>query len=242
MNESITIAVCDDDVNEGRRILDYISGKAHYPFELQYFKEWDSFLKDMEVGERPYDIVLMDMRLGDQKGVDLVRMIENRFAYTQFIFLSNYMEDAQEVFEVRHSYFVHKDNMDPYLDLALKKAISSIDNMFLFFNFRKESYQLPVEEITYLERNLRITEIHTKFGITYQTSEPLHDMIQRLPYHFSMCNRSFVVNFHHVSKISRNSIVMSDGMEISLSNTYRESFRWEYGKYMRELSKTYDIQ
>ena len=235
MKKFLKIAICDDDPDSGRSLRDFIYDHAHYPCHIDYFDQEEHLIVELNKEEVMYHILLMDVRFGNKHGVDIAKKIKKAYPYLQFIFMSGYVEDVFQIFEVSSLYFLNKNDFGPHLNQALKQAVKAIEQTYLTITFRKEIYQIPMDEIYYMERNLRITEIHTKDKI-YYTSDALPQIMEYLPYYFSMCNRSYIVNLHYVNKISRNAIFMTNEISISLSNTYRESFRSKYSNYVRDMS------
>lgn len=114
--------------------------------------------------------------------------------------------------------------MVSYLPKALKKAIErleDIDHTFLHASFQKQLYQIPVKEIRYMERTLRITNIYTG-DASFQTSENFASLLQRLPGYFVSCQRSYIINLNYVTKLGRNEVVLGNNTTISVGKNYDE--------------------
>lgn len=98
----IRIALCDDEP----KILDevslyinkYAEMKNHSDFEVYPFDSVRA-LKNALDEERPFDIYVLDVYIGDEKGTSLARFIRKRGIESPIVFLTTSIEHAPESFE-----------------------------------------------------------------------------------------------------------------------------------------------
>ena len=128
---------------------------------------------------------------------------------------------------LEHIYFIHKQQMEKYLPLALRAACQKLEKLhtrYLYFSGNSRNYQVLCSDILYLERNLRQTTIYTRTG-TYTTKERLTVLTERMKPDFCLCHNSFAVNLHAVRTYSHKGIILSDNTEIPVSRSYYQQFK-----------------
>ena len=124
--------------------------------------------------------------------------------------------------------------MEKHLPLALEKAVAALEELEhgrLVLPQKNGQLMLEKREITYLERRLRTTIIHTTNG-KMTSSLPLGELLEMigLPA-FLRCHNSFAVNLDHAAAFRRESFLMKDGKIIPISHSYYAAVRERFRKY-----------
>lgn len=168
----------------------------------------------------PYDIVLMDIQLaGESSGIILSKKILETHPVTQIIFITQYREYCSDVYETEHVYFIHKSDVKQYLPRAINKAIFNLNqrkNNYLTISWNRREYNILIDDIVYMERNLRTTTIYCTTS-PYRTSEKLEDLLKRLNDHFICCHRSFIINLDWVIDFENNFVKLRGNKTIPVS-------------------------
>ncbi len=92
-------------------------------------------------------------------------MINGENTRTQLIFISQYLEYASDVYSTKHTYFIYKNRLNEYLPAALDAALKNLqtdEEQYLTIKIKRSHPRIPVNDILYLERNLRETSVHTR--------------------------------------------------------------------------------
>lgn len=181
----------------------------------------------------------MDIDLGSNSptGIDLARRINSLNPRTQIIYVSQYIEYVSSVYETEHIYFINKSQLEEYLERALTKATERLDAIsqdYLYLQKRQTRYSILQNDILYMERILRVTEIHTSERI-FSTSEGLPKLLERLSDSFAICHRSFLVNLRMIKKMTRKEILLWDNTVIPVGRLYYETVK---KKFNRSLYRT----
>ena len=146
----------------------------------------------------------------------------------RLFFISQYLQYATAVYETEHIYFIHKQQMEKYLPLALRAAYQKLEKLhtrYLYFSGNSRNYQVLCSDILYLERNLRQTTIYTRTG-TYTTKEKLTVLTERMKPDFCLCHNSFAVNLHAVRTYShKRHLYFLYNTEIPVSRSYYQQFK-----------------
>lgn len=181
-----------------------------------------------------YDIVLLDIDLGEDSGITLANETNNLFPYTQIIYITSYINFISDVYETKHIYFIDKEQIDKYLPLALDKAIRNIQNIksqVLNISWKKQEFQIAQKDIIYIERKRRITYIITQ-AFTYQTPHKINELLLQLNDLFVHCHNSYVVNLKQIALIQRTDIILKNGTILPISRSYAKGLKQAYNKFL----------
>lgn len=217
----IEIVICEDNPIHTKKIQEQIESNIDEPFRIRSFSSAVDFRKGLLSPGLACDILFMDIELGAVSGITLAQEVNARHPGIQIIFISQYLEYVSDVYETDHIFFIHKSYADTYLPIALEKALNKIhtlNTISLRFHWHKENFEILQKDILYMERILRITEIHTNNQI-YTTSEKLTELITRLDHSFIITHRSFLINLHSVVSFGKESAYLSSGMTIPISRS-----------------------
>ena len=102
---------------------------------------------------------------------------------------------------------------------------------FLTVKIKQSHHRIPVNDILFLERNLRETFIYTK-SETYTVRDKLNILQQQLPDFFVCCHRSFLVNLHAVSRLQHTEITLTTGQQIPVSRAHYEDVKKSFSLLM----------
>lgn len=227
---NMIIYICDDDAFDTKSIMNLLEEyrkEKEIPLTVNTFSDGDSMFacgQDKDDREPDPDIILMDIELGAENGIEIASKANELWPESQIIYLSNYLSFSTEVYNTRHIYYVIKEQAAARLPEALDKAIQNSLNSrsTAFFHLLDNTdIWLKLDSIIYLERNVRITIIHTEEK-EYLIRNKLNELPDLLSSgQFSRCHNSFIINLAKVRKKTPKSYIMSDGREIMISRKYR---------------------
>lgn len=225
----LRLAICEDNQEHYERTCAYLNKALNgtSSFSHTRFSSAGEFLTQLEENHCPYDIILMDIDLGENSisGIDLAGKINAVNPNAQIIFISQYLAYATDVYETDHVYFITKEQLGEYLPRAIGAALKNLResrNQSFYFSSGSREYQLPKSDVIYLERNLRQTHIYTK-DAAYTTREKLQDLVDRLGPEFCVCHKSFAVNLNLVRTYGHDGILLLDGQHIPVSRSHYQS-------------------
>lgn len=95
---------------------------------------------------------------------------------------------------------------------------------------RDSKQYIPFSQICYVEAREKKVYIRTKRE-EYGFYDTIENMSEKLPEYFCRCHRSYIVNMKKVCavKASKNLLELTEGMEIPLSRSYKQSIKEYYG-------------
>ena len=130
-------------------------------------------------------------------------------------------EFASDVYETSHLYFVNKEKLLEYLPKALTAAHEKYalrGEQYLYFQFSYKEYQVPQNDVLYLEHIARQTCIHTATHV-YSANEKLQDLLNRMGSQFCSCHKSFAVNLYQVRTLHHTCITLRNGISVPVSRS-----------------------
>lgn len=214
------VAICDDDRTQTDYLRSLVVQWAHERGSLprvKVFESAESFL--FEYGEdKSYDVLLLDIQMKAMDGVELAKRIRKDNEYMQIIFITGFPEFIAEGYDVSALHCLIKpvcaEKLFPVLDKACKNLKTADKSLFVVVN--GETARIPFSEIRFIEANAHYVLIRTIKDM-HMTKTSLSGILEALDHRFFRCQRSFAVNFEHVRKITRASVILDNNTEVPLS-------------------------
>lgn len=242
------IAICDDNIDISKNLY-----KMLREIEILHISKIDIFINAdaliFKSGETPYDIVFMDIRLNDRSGIDVSKNILDISPLTDIIFISGYDDYYLDVYEVDHIYFLRKpidfEKLSDAIRISQTKRTCHNEKIFTL-NDKHGVMRIPMENIMFFEKNLRIIEIHMNTSYEFQKSKydadfdeyqysfygKFSDIIPYLSTAFHQCHNSFIVNFNYVSEITGKSFILKNKRIIPISKKFLQEIKASFFKYI----------
>lgn len=227
------IGICDDEriwLEEAKKIVESYGNKKGWEMEIHCFSCRRELLS---YKGKSLDVLLLDIELEEDSGIEIARMVNERWKNCQIVYLTNYLFYATEVYHTLHAFFVLKEQFRNRVEEVFEKVLHKLaqSERKLVFLTRSKKIVLAPEEIYYFERELRVTVIHAASG-TWEVPEKLTDILKRLsPLDFVRCHNSFVVYFPAVKEIKKNSFLMNNGEEIIISRAYTKKVKEVFAQW-----------
>ncbi len=233
----IRTAICDDNtlhLNYTQNLVRNLLGSAS---AIALYDNAHEFADILENESPIYDMVLLDIDLGNVSGIKLARKINEINPFCQIIFISGYLNYALEVYDTKHTYFIIKTEIKKRLPAAVEKAIANLNavrGQALIVRQRNKMLSLDSNDILYLERDKRVTVIHTADN-EYSVYEKLNELHPRLHSDdFVICHNSYIVNLNKVKEFDKNEFVLINGNSVPISRNYHTLVKEKFLKFTGE--------
>lgn len=231
----MNIAVVDDNLNDRKMILDYLSqffNESGEDYTTSTFEDGVSFLKDYSFS---YDFIIFDIDMPQMSGIDTAKELRKKDSNVTIMFVTNMPQYALEGYSVEAVDYVLKPLSYPDFRLKMKKATryilrNSVKKVTI--NTTEEGLiTVDSSDIYYVESKLHYIYYHTKKGIYKMRAKltEVEDIL--LPYHFARSGGSFLINLAYLEKIDGNEIVIA-GETLPLSRRMKASLMSAFTKYM----------
>jgi len=238
----IRIAICDNNVKltgYAEKLILELGLLLQQKLDVLVFFSGEKFCDYLVTSNESFDIVLMDIELGDITGIDAGRMLRENIENdkTILIYISSYNNYFADIIDFNVYRFIPKpfkvDEFKQKLTDAINKVLSQrLNKPFAEFSFIKNGSDIfiPIKSILYLESDLRRINLYTS-DLTYTYYGNLNTEEGKLPADiFCRIHRSYLICFTHMTKITAQSITISN-KTLPISTKYHDSVKIAYSRY-----------
>ncbi len=226
----IRVLAIDDEPLALRQLAAYLK---KVPF-FELVDSCQSALDAMSVlDKQEIDAIFIDINMPDLNGLDFVRSLNHP---PMVVFTTAYQEYAIEGYKVDAIDYLLKpfgmgdvlraaDKVKRQYDLVHTASLSPMDeDDAMFLKTEYKVVRILAHDILYVEGMSEYLRIH--FG---NQSKPvvvlfsMKKMEERLSgKDFMRIHKSYIINLHHIAEIQKNRVVLNDGKEIPIGDSYRE--------------------
>lgn len=232
------ILICDDEVIIIEQIKNLLV--SNFPecevTTIQSSKELNKLLSQENCTE--FDIVLMDIVLEDENGIDMGVLLNKTMPDAKIIFISGFHDKCSDIFFSIQPYaFLEK----PINSSKLIRHISNIANQQVnespVFNFKRNRKLINIrfDDIFYIESQRNSAVFHL-IDNEFSLNQKLDELEKEFPESFIRCHKSYLVNSKYVSKIKQDTLVLVNGEQIKVSRSRKEHTDIKYFKYKGGLT------
>ncbi len=174
-----------------------------------------------------YDLLFLDIELGDVNGIELGLKIANMKSNCEIIIVSNYKDYLIDGYKINAKrYFIKPINQMSFnveMDSVIKNICKKNDG---FYDYNLYPMKIYFKDIVYIEFVNRKSEIHLENGKVLSSSYPLKHWTNLLKNEsFGQPHRSYLVNYKYVYAIENQNIQLSNDEKIPLSRLNRKVFK-----------------
>ena len=219
---AVKIAVCDDEPEQAQYIKSVVAkwdSKAY----TEMFGSAEN-LKTALAENQNYDILLLDIQMGGQNGVELAKEIRKSDDKIIIVFITGFMDYISEGYDVAALNYLMKPVNEDKLFNVLDKAVKNLNqkNKSLVFTADGETHRIFLYKIIYLEVWHNYVTIHTE-DYKYTVKKTLGELEKELDDCFFRAGRSYIVNINYIKKSSKKEIYLTNGAVVPLSRGLYES-------------------
>lgn len=205
----ITIAICDDNTEILKEVQDLIN-EINFEADITYFNYSVTLANFLQTENKPFDIIITDIKMPDIDGIKLAKNIKRQNPNTHFIFITSYPEYVQDVFTINPVYYIlkpiDKNKFMEAISLAKDRITASKGNTINFVS-KNKALRLRIDDIEYVESINRTAVFHL-MNSSIEINKKLDDIEKELPSNFIRCHKSYLVNMNMIHEISNNRITL----------------------------------
>lgn len=221
---------------------------AAYLKKVPFFELVDSCQSALDamgvLDKQEVDVIFIDINMPDLNGLDFVRSLNHP---PMVVFTTAYQEYAIEGYKVNAIDYLLKpfgmgdilraaDKVKRHYELLHTASLSPVDaDDAMFLKTEYKVVRILAHDILYVEGMSEYLRIHFASDgeavgtVATHQSKPvvvlfsMKKMEERLPAQdFMRIHKSYIINLHHIAEIQKNSVVLDDGKEIPIGDSYRE--------------------
>jgi len=233
----IRLGICDDDVKILEILRKMIEEQYGGQVGIQTYKSPCELLYLCEEnGSVPLDIVLIDILLKRENGIELAKKLQNMSRRVKIIFITGYLEYAADIFQIEPVYLLKKPISVIKLVEAIDKAIEKIkmeEAQCITLCSRGAVFRVNVSYVSYIESNNRKVLVHQNEEVIsiYMKLDELEEKLGNI---FLRCHHSYLVNMEFVKTFTAQEIELWDGTRIPVSRPKSAAAKERYLGYLGE--------
>lgn len=229
------IAVCEDDLQTAEQnraaVCRVLDGKYHVmgkDYDVDVFHTAAPLMERLAEDSDAYQLLLLDIQLEEDNGVDLARFLRERRVNASIIYITDHPGFALDSFPTYPLEYLLKPVDEARLAAALdwdwRQRYARHKRPVL----RVGGRAIPLDEITYLETSGRKTAIHTR-GERIEHAVPLSKLKEKFQEQgFCLSHFSYLVNLARVRRVERDTLTLDTGESIPISRRYYQDFMARY--------------
>ena len=218
----IRIAICDDENQQAEYIKTFVSkwaAKNDIETAFNIFDSAEKFSAAWIWSDcRICDILLLDIQMSGQNGIDLAKEIRLTSPDLPIIFITGFADYMSQGYDVSALHYLMKPVKEEKLFEVLDRAMKNLEiyNEFISLTINRENIIIPLSDIIYVESSLHYIMINT-VKEQYKVKMPLTEIESKLGNGFFKCTRSFIVGLRYIRRMSKSEVILTNGISIPLS-------------------------
>lgn len=191
-----------------------------------FFARWEPYL---------YDLILLDIFMGDAHGVDVARRVRLSDAQVRIAFCTTSNEYAGESYEVNAGFYLNKPFTREKLQKMLDRlALAEIENSRVAVF--PDGQRILLRNIAFTEYSNHIVTLHTTDGqaLRVKISQTELEALLRDCAFLVPCGRGLIVNFHAVRALADGDFQMQNGQKVPVSRRRLKEIRRAYDDFCFE--------
>lgn len=238
----LRIAYCDDEIENGKKIRDYINQlmiQIEVEFELDFYVSGTVLLENVKKQNDYYDMVLFDMEMPDMNGIEIAEKIRELVSREVLItFLTSYPEYMQKSFGVQAFQYLLKPITYDVFKKEIIRTIQYIekDNASILVTDGDTGYETAVrlKNIVAIEKQkgnavMEITLEKSKMNAKGNISDYEDKLVQN---HFIRISRNCIVNMKFIHSFFEREIRMTTGKRVEMSRRKITEVKEVFTKYL----------
>ncbi len=235
------IAVCDDQKEMcaviENALLCYTKDND-ITVDIEVFYSAKELFSNLKQGNS-YELLFLDIEMPEMTGIELGDNIRHYMEdyHTKIVFVSGAEMYYRELFDVQPLHFLLKPikPQDVVKDLKLALKLSGVQEARFEYTVAREQFKIPFEEILHIVSEGRRMVLTTQDDCAkfYSTIEDVWGKVKK--HRFIRIHRAFIINYDYITRISADSVTMSDGAEFTVGRAYKEEFRRLCARYEKEM-------
>lgn len=230
MIDMYNIGICDDEKDTCAQIADMVyeyGRKENVEIMVSVWNTGEALYQDL-ADKKPIDLLFLDIELVSTSGIQIGKRIRNELENPDIsiAYISSKSSYALELFKIHPIDFLIKPVSAQDIWDTIDEALRLYHRGNTVFEYKANGYscRLPHKYIIYFYSENKKINMVTKDS-TVQFMGKIKDIIVILPECFIQIHQSYIINMNYISECSYETVKMSGGVELNISQPYRKMVR-----------------
>ncbi len=230
MIDMYNIGICDDEKDTCAQIADMVyeyGRKENVEIMVSVWNTGEALYQDL-ADKKPIDLLFLDIELVSTSGIQIGKRIRNELENPDIsiAYISSKSSYALELFKIHPIDFLIKPVSAQDIWDTIDEALRLYHRGNTVFEYKANGYscRLPHKYIIYFYSENKKINMVTKDS-TVQFTGKIKDIIVILPECFIQIHQSYIINMNYISECSYETVKMSGGVELNISQPYRKMVR-----------------
>jgi DNA-binding LytR/AlgR family response regulator len=236
MADIINVAIIDDEKIQVELLKKYVKDWArekNIRVRIEDFYSAESFDFSFSM-DRKYDILLLDIQMPGQSGIELAKKIRKEDDMVNIIFITAITDYIQVGYDVSAINYLVKPIKEKKLYECLDKAVLKIpkEEKTILINADGETYKIKQSDIIYIEafaHSIDINAVNGKYTARKSIGEIQKELSNDL---FVRCHRSYIVSLKYIKRIGNNELELDNGDVIPVSRKQYSNTNMAFIRYL----------
>lgn len=233
----LKIAICDDDkviCQQLENIIKQYESSSKIILNVEVFYSGTSLYQTMALGHN-FDLIFLDIEMELLSGIDVGAKIRRQLnnQVLQIVYISGQENYALALFSTHPLDFLIKPLKPRQVIESIELTASLLHELRGYFTYKigGEVRRMPVKDIIYFESANRKINMFTSQGGSafYGRLDEIYEDLKN--YRFLYIHKSYLVNYYFVELFKYDAVVLTDGLDLPISQTRRKMIRSECLKF-----------
>lgn len=229
----MNIFICDDNESILNFISNVLNNNYKNLFKIYTYNNYEDIITSIR--NKTVNILIMDIVLKDNNGIDIVKENKKYLSNTQIIYITAYDDYIEDCFETDLTYILRKPIIEEKLLQAINKALTNINdlNKNIMVKVGKDNKKVNIKDINYIESEGRTIKINLNNEII-KVYGKISDIEDDLGSTFVRIHKSYLVNMNRIVNYNFNKVKLDNGKVLPISRTYNKSCKEIIFNYLKE--------
>ena len=233
------LCICDDDgisANILAIILETYFEDRHLSYEVSIYNKGATLLDDFKEGYVNPDILIMDIYLEHENGIDICKKLRKQSYSGTIVFMTSSKEHAIEGYDVDARAYLLKPYDPGIIHQTFDRLLSNVSMSMYTIKIYSQIIRIPIYEIMYVESSNTKCVIHCDGDIDYTVYKKLSEIEAELnDSHFLRCHQSYLVNMAHIVE-ANECFILSNGANVPIRKRDAKQFKDMYIEYINKYN------
>ncbi len=180
---------------------------------------------------KQYNIIFIDILLDNittkYNGITIAKKIRSNNYTGEFVFITNFQNFVFEGYTVHALDYILKPISYEKINNCLNQVLEKIVFQNFIYQFKNIYLQIPYQDILYFSSNNHSTNLIAAQK-QYQIPRALKDIFKLLPFQFSQCHRTIIVNLDNIETMTSKEILLTNQEHIPIGQRYVKSLQTDF--------------